>query len=219
MAIMEAFLSGSVVSLRQPDLQKDVLEGEWHSWFNDQEVTKFLSHGVWPVTREQERDIVAGDLKDPCTLLLSIEDNSTRKHIGVIALKHIDHVSRIAEIRIVMGHERPRGGALEAMALMTKHAFDRLNLYTLFAGQHEGLWKWVNSLSLIGYRVNGFMPNMGWRDGAPYSIFQVSVSAPDFYALQTKRGGNILSENLNDLMKQRSSTNLASKLRPLLANL
>lgn len=215
---LDTFLAGTVVNLRHPDLQRDVMEGAWHSWFNDPDITAFLTHGVRPITREQERDIIASDLTNPRTLMLSVVEKATGQHLGVVCLNNIDHLNRMAEIRIVLGGYRPKGAALEAMALITKHAFDRLNLQMLYAGQHEGLWRWVNTIGLIGYRIDGFREFAGWRNGKPYSIILTSVTSERFYALQEQRGGAIMTNDIPALLATRHDRDMVQEFRDATAH-
>ena len=59
-----AFLSGDIVYLRLPDIEKDVKQGAWTSWFNDLKVTRYLEHGIFPVSNSQECKIVEEDISD-----------------------------------------------------------------------------------------------------------------------------------------------------------
>lgn len=207
------FIEGSIVYLRRPDIEQDVMQGHWHDWFNDYEITKYLVHGTRPISREEEREIVEAELSNPRSLLFAVCRRDTEEHIGICGLKGIDHANRTAEINIVMGPRPPVGSALEAMALVTKHAFDRLNLHHLYAGQHEGLWKWVNTLTLIGYELEGYRPAMGWRDGKPYGTMLTGVLAPTFYALQEARGGSIMTDDIPALLQTRPRTNPIARQR------
>lgn len=211
----DVFLRGKYINLRKPDIQRDVINGHWHSWFSDQSITKYLVHGVFPVSREEQAAIVKDNLSNPKTFLLCIFDADTDEHIGIISLGSIDWRNRNAEIAIVMGETKKGAAALEAMALMSKHAFDRLNLLKLWSGQHEGLWKWVNTLSLIGYRLEGYREAMFIRDGQSWGIVFTGVTAKDFYALQSARGGTILTNDPMALVKKRSKENNVQKVREL----
>src|SRR5689334_12153370 len=106
-----SFLSGDIIYLRTPDIEKDVMNGDWHQWFNDQEITKYLVHGVYPNTRELQRELVFSQLKNPNAILFSIVSNETDKMIGVISLKGIDLLNRNAEIGLVMGLDNKPGAA------------------------------------------------------------------------------------------------------------
>jgi len=202
----DVFIKGRFIYLRKPDIQADVYDGEWHSWFNDMKITKYLVHGIFPVSREEEAKIVQEEIDNPSTLLLSIGDVKSDRHIGIISLKAIDLLNRTAEIAIVMGVEK-FGAALEAMALLTEHAFERLNLNRLYAGQHEDLWKWVNSLALIGYKIEGYRRHGGIR-GRAYDTVLTGITAEDYFRLKKERGTSLLTETPENLFKKRRKENL-----------
>lgn len=203
----EEFLSGASVYLRLPDIEKDILQGVWNTWFNSLDNTKYLVHGVFPISKSGEADLIRNEMGKVNSLLLCIVQRSGHEHIGVVSLKNIDFINRNAEIGIVMGGHRNPGAALEAMALIMKHAFDRLNLSMLYAGQHQDLWKWVNALALIGFRIDGYRREAGVRNGKSYGIFLTSVLASDFYKLESARNGNILTDSVVGLMRTRGKQN------------
>ena len=206
------FICGESIYLRIPNIENDIINGNWHSWFNDPDVTKYLVHGVYPIDRFGEAKLVEAEMKKTNSLLLCIIQKTGGKHIGVISLKNIDLVNRTAEIAIVMGPERSSTAAIEAMAVIMKHAFERLNLSLLYAGQHEALWKWVNTLSLIGFKIDGFRKNAGFRNGESYGIFLTSVSSEDFFELQQMRNGKVLTEHPMKLLRARKKENPLDKL-------
>lgn len=205
----DPFLIGRSIYLRTPQVEKDIVSGNWHQWFNDLTNTQFLVHGVFPMTRELQADLINSLISDSSTLLLCIINKKNNENVGVISLKSISMVNRTAEIGIVtFPHIKAIGtGAIEAMSLLMKHAFDRLNLEMLYAGQHEGLWKWINSLSMVGFEIDGFRPKMGVRNGKSYGVFLTSVSAENFYALEEEREGDILNPSPLEILRSRSKNN------------
>ncbi|MFC7050491.1 GNAT family N-acetyltransferase [Emcibacter nanhaiensis] len=209
----DIFLRGKIVCLRQPDVQKDVLEGHWHSWFNDAETTRYLIHGVFPVNREQQAKFVQTEIDNPNSLLLVAIERETGRHIGIVCLKDINHMLRSASLSIVFGERDVKGAALEAVALLTKHAFDRINLQRVYAGQNAALWRWMNSLELIGYQIEGYHQNFGVRDGSPYDTITYAITSDRFYSLERKRSGNICTDDLGQLYERRSSDNRTEKVR------
>ena len=215
----EMFLEGRLVFLRKPDVQTDVTEGEWHSWFNDLRTTRYLIHGVFPVSREDEAALIRRDLNNPCNPILAVVDKESGVQIGVISLKSIDWINRCAEIGMVIGKKRPAGASLEAMALLTKHAFDRLNLERVYGGQHEGLWPWVNMLELIGYRVEGCRRRALLRNGRHADVLITSVLADDFRRLEKERGGDILTDSIEKLLDSCRHENPHPKIRAFFESL
>ncbi|MCF8473589.1 MAG: GNAT family N-acetyltransferase [Emcibacter sp.] len=215
----DIFLEGEIVALRQPDIEKDVMKGHWHSWFNDPVTTQYLVHGVFPVNREQQAEIVAREIADPTSLLLVVIDKKTSKHIGVVCLKFINHIYRSSYLSIVFGDRSIKGAALEAVALLTKHGFDRLNLQRISGGQHAALWQWMNSLELIGYQLDGYNQDYAIRNGEKYDVATYSITSTRFYTIQKERGGNICTASLSKLLEQKSQENKTEMMKQFFTNL
>jgi RimJ/RimL family protein N-acetyltransferase len=212
------FIQGELVYLRKPIIEKDVINGDWHQWFNDYEITKYLVHGVYPNDKETQVKIVEDQLKNKSSLILSIVDNKSDEMVGVISLKSIDLINRNAEIGIVMGFQKIPGGAVEAMALLTQHAFDRLNLIKLYAGQHEDLWKWVNTLECIGYKIEGVRRNAGIRNGKIYDVVLTGITKEDYYDLKTKYGGKLF-DSIESIFPRKRRENLIPDLKAYIAKI
>lgn len=211
------FLAGTIVSLCRPNIESDIICGDWHSWFNNQEITKFLEHGIRPISAIEEAEIVSSEISKSTSLILTIVGNNDGELIGVISIKEINQILRRGEIGLVTNGKMLPGAALEAMALMTSHAFDRLNLQKLYAGHHECLWKFANTLALIGYKVEGLRQQQGFRNGRPYDIILTGVTAEDFYKLRDERNGDVLCGNAVEIAKKRKKTNIPEELRKLLS--
>jgi RimJ/RimL family protein N-acetyltransferase len=214
----DVFLAGAIVSLCRPNIEADIIDGDWHTWFNNQNITQFLEHGNHPISVSEEAEIVRSEMSNSASLLLTIVRNSDGELIGVISIKDINHILRRGEIALVTNEKNLPGAALEAMALMTSHAFDRLNLQKLYAGQHEGLWKWVNTLAVIGYKVEGLRRNHGFRNGKPYDVVLTGVTAEDFYKIRSERNGDVLCGNAVAVARKRRRTNIVAELRKILGD-
>ena len=132
------FLTGNHINLRRP-IEQDAL-GDWHGWFNDQEVALFT--GWWkPNTPERQVEYLRAIEKSNDILVLIIETKNQKKPIGVVSLSKINWLHRIADIALVIGDREARAKAvfgLEALTLMIRHAFLRLNLENLRGGFVSG---------------------------------------------------------------------------------
>ena len=211
---ISAFLIGKYIYLRPPNIEKDVLKGKWFSWFNDKNTTKFLLQGVFPNTIEKQLDFVESLKTDANRILLCIIDKATNEHIGVISINDIDLLNKTATISIVLGEKnRPKESGLEAIGLMKEYAFDRLNLNKLNGGQVVDLWKWVNKLELIGYRIEGLFEAMSVRDGKIHDVFHTGITAERFYKLREERNGNIFSDDVENLTSGMDFNNPTEKIR------
>ena len=75
----------------------------------------------------------------------------------------------------------------KAMALLTEPGFTRLPLHKLAAGHSAGLWKWVNTLELIGYRIEGYIEAIMLRDGHIHDGVHTGITAERFYKLKDEQ--------------------------------
>lgn len=190
------FLSGKYVYLRPPDIEKDVYNGKWTYWFNDRNVTRYIRHGVFPNTIEKQAEFVRSAMSDNSKVLLCIIDRSNNTHMGVISFIGIDLINRKAEIGIVIGEkEYPPAAPLEAMALMTEYGFERLNLNKINAGQCTELWPWVNSLELIGYKIEGYGRGTLIKNGRIYDQFHTGITADDYFKLKKERKNKLATSD------------------------
>lgn len=211
---INVFLAGEYVYLRPPDIEKDVKNGKWFSWFNDKKTTRFLAQGVFPNTIDKQINFVESLKTDSNRVLLCIISKENQKHVGVISLYNIDLINRKADISIVMGERKyPPAASLEAMALMTEYGFDRLNLNKIDSGQCEDLWLWVNALELIGYKIEGYLDSVMIRDGRIYNGVHTGITAERFYKIRKARKGNICGNDIAELLRERNKGNKVDKIR------
>jgi ribosomal-protein-alanine N-acetyltransferase len=110
------------------------LDGPYPSWFEDQEVCRFNSHGKFFKTRASFREYVDElNREDRVVWAICHVDDG---HIGNIALQGLSFINRTAEFAIVLGDKRHWGmgvGLLAGLALL-RHGFDKLNLERIYCG-------------------------------------------------------------------------------------
>lgn len=152
MSADEAFLTGHTIYLRRP-VEADVTEGRWHHWYNDYSVTRFNTHGVFPISREQELEFVRAALGRANTLLLVVCEKGTDRLIGNIALQNIDLINRKANIGLTLGEEAGLSAGVEAFGLLCDHAFSRLNLNRVHDGTHERLEGFARMIRVLGFQI------------------------------------------------------------------
>jgi [ribosomal protein S5]-alanine N-acetyltransferase len=151
------FLEGEKIFL-SPLSKDDSLEN-YVQWFNNQQTTLYMGSGRFPVTVENLRAYIDGfsDRKDG--MLLGIFTKQNPKHIGNISLQHIDWQNRFGEIGVIIGDEesRNRGYAREAIKLIVKHAFDRINLRKIYAGIITGNNASKKAFEAVGFKSEGIL--------------------------------------------------------------
>jgi len=195
---LDVFLPGELVDLSIPT--SDFAEhSNWYSWFNDKTITKFLYQGTYPQTNIDQLEFFQNVPED--RLVLIIVDKKGY-NIGVISLSFIDIIKKSCDIALVVSNEgdkllRPYV-SLEAMALMTSHAFNHLGLERINAGQHIALAGWQNRLELIGYKLEGLHKNKFIKGSEISDCMSVAIVRNDYEMICNKRKGN-LWDNINEM--------------------
>ena len=122
------YMVGKQIYLRHPT-EEDV-QGKWHEWFSDEELTKFMTDRFWPNSKEAQLEFYKSLINNKERLVLSLINKSNNEHVGVVSLSAINWVHRHADIAVAIGEKKYRKGsiAIEAFSMMLKVAFVRLNL-------------------------------------------------------------------------------------------
>jgi RimJ/RimL family protein N-acetyltransferase len=196
----KSFLESHTINLRMPR-DEDVTQDNWYSWYNDLETTRFNSHGVFPVSRATELDIVRSNRARTDMLLMAIEEKVSGRLIGNAALYNIDFVNRTCKISLTIGEPSGISAGLEVYGLLVQHAFCRLNLNRVAESTHERLISFVRMLKIIGFEEEGRGRQYYLRDGKYSDIIYFGVVAYDFFRLQADRSGKILFDSHGELLK------------------
>lgn len=183
------FIPGEAINLCIP-VEEDF--DQWSSWFNSKETTKFLEQGKYPNTVASQKEFYKNALASG-RLLLMIKTKSM-KLLGVISLSDIDYEKSRCQIAIVCPEKSKEAplAVLEAVSLLTDHAFQRFGLTRLYAGQaYPGLRAMTKHLEIIGYKAEGFQ-----RNGFKHGMFEsdgvlISIVKQDYLKLIRQRN-NVL---------------------------
>jgi RimJ/RimL family protein N-acetyltransferase len=126
------FIIGKRVYLRQI-LDEDINE-KYLSWLNDPMVCEFRTRRVFPSTIADIEDFIKRQ-KSSNTIHLAIVVRENEQHIGNITLGPINWYHRYAEIAILIGEKEKwgHGYGKEAVYLLSKHAFENVNLHRVYA--------------------------------------------------------------------------------------
>ena len=121
------FIEGKKINLR-PIKESDIKQ-DYHRWLNDPKVNRFSNRQAWPTTEENLIEFVRA-CKKQNEFLLAIIEKTGHLHVGNTLLSSINWIHRKAELSILVGSEsaQGKGFASEAWSLMTRHAFEKLNL-------------------------------------------------------------------------------------------
>lgn len=180
-------ISGEKVDLCAPEEQDFSV---WASWFNDQKITKFLEQGVFPNSEMQQKEFYKSASKDG--RFLSLVKSKNNELLGVISLSNLNYKRCTCEVAYVcpVKSAKVRFSALEALSLVTQHAFDYLNMRLIYASHaYPGLINWIQKTEILGYKTNGLMP-FGFKKGSLITdSVRVSITRQRYETLKQRRQG------------------------------
>jgi len=158
--------------------QEADLDGAYPSWFEDQEVCKYNSHGNFFKTSEYFREFYKSlDLEDRLVWAICHHKDG---HIGNISLQNISPINRNAEFAILLGDKRHWGKSVGKMAgaELIAHGFENLNLERIYCGTADtnaGMRKLATSLGMQeeGRRRSHLYLSGSWVDVVEYGILKL----------------------------------------------
>lgn len=159
-------------------LESDI-DGVYPSWFEDQEVCKYNSHGKFVKTKNYFRAFY-DSLNNEEQVVWAI-CHSTDGHIGNIGLQNISFINRSAEFAILLGDKRHWGKGVGKMAgsRLIAHGFDKLNLERIYCGTAANN-KAMQDLALaLGMVEEGRRRSHLYLDGAWVDVIEYGVLRTD----------------------------------------
>ena len=169
----DIFIKGENIDLVV--LTSEIVEQtNWYNWFNDEENTKHMQQHYFPNSREKQlkyfRDEIEGNNKK---IQLGIVKQSNNLFCGVISLSNINYLNRNCEIGLIIGEAEARKLKyfIEAVKLISKHAFDTLNLNRIYSGT---ISKEIDELfcRVLGFKHEGVLRQAVFKNGAYHDIYQ-----------------------------------------------
>jgi len=159
------FIDGERIYLRRV-MVSDV-DTNYHRWMNDPEVTSYLESRFLSNGLESLRSYVEAMAKDRDNLFLGIILKEQDRHIGNIKLGPINWIHRYGDIGIIVGEKDcwGKGYAAEAIGLLSRYAFDVMNLNKLTAGCYGKNIGSVKTFQKAGFSVEGVREQQYICDG------------------------------------------------------
>jgi len=130
---MNHFLEGKKIYLRGfPKSDIPV----WYDWFNDPLVTEHMNKGAFPNSEATQEEFFNSLSKSRSNVQLAVVLKENNVLVGTVGIHGIDWIHRHGDVSIVMGDKTywGKGIATEAISLIVKHAFTKMNLRRLTAG-------------------------------------------------------------------------------------
>ena len=186
---LDIFIEGETVDLRIPTLEF-AEKSDWHKWFNNPHVNQFLEHGIFPNTVEKQISFFQQAMKDRLLLIITDKNNEA---IGSISIMDINQDKKSCALGIVVGkifRLNPLE-SLEAVARTTEHAFLKLGMQRIIAGQHIGLIPWSHRMSLLGYRLEGIEKDAFIKGMEKADVIKIACRYEDYQRIILHRGGSL----------------------------
>lgn len=147
---MNYFLEGKKIYLR--DFAKADIP-VWFEWFNNSIVTEHMNKGVYPNSKTAQEEYFENISRSKNDIQFAINLKEKDLLVGTIGIHKIDWLHRRGDISVFIGDKAQwgKGLATEAISLVIKHAFTKLNLRKITAG----MWS-SNAGCKRGFEKNGF---------------------------------------------------------------
>ena len=190
MAKLKILIKGETINLCLPTLK--FAKGDvWYKWLNKKIIIKNLHNQYRKLNntkKKQEKFFLAN--KNGRELLVI----STKNHIhkGIVSLSNINKNQRTCDIALISDptiepNIAPYAG-LEAIALMTTYAFDKMNMKKINGAGNLNLKRWQQRMELFGYQFNFFEKNLEKIKYKNKLNYIVSCNYEDYKYLKKKRG-------------------------------
>ena len=175
------FVIGAKLYLR--GLETLDLEGDYFNWLNDLEVTKYLSSGFFPNTKDKMEQFYRNVALNPDNVLLAIIDKESDKHIGNIKLGPTDWINRTTTLGIMIGDKSfwGKGYGAEAIEVVLAYAFNVLNLHKVNAGIAEPNSGSLKAFQKAGFEIEGRAKSQIFVDGHYADSIYVGITEEDFF--------------------------------------
>jgi RimJ/RimL family protein N-acetyltransferase len=162
--------------------KKDITE-DYLQWFEDPDVTKHNSHGLFRMAQQDAKDYmgnkdqvvwaieVRDDKEYPIEILnnetLNINPNKRWAHVGNAALQSINFINRSAELAIIIGDKGVWGRGIGEWACqkLLYHAFYIMGLNRVWTGTAETNEGMRTVARKIGMRYEGAFKDGMWLNG------------------------------------------------------
>jgi RimJ/RimL family protein N-acetyltransferase len=170
-----AFLIGEKIYLRT--LEREDLNEIYLSWLNDYEVTRYLSSGIFPTSKELLQSYFDSVASDSHSVMFAIIEKESDRHIGNIKISNINWINRTAEIGRMIGEKDTwgKGYGLEALKLTVDYCFKRLNLHKVIAGTVVDNIAPQKNYERLGFKVEGRFREHVLFDGKYRDTISVAI--------------------------------------------
>jgi len=151
-------------------------------WVNDQAVTRTLLL-YRPLSRESEEEFIDRMNKSETGVVFGIVERAGDQLVGAAGLPEIDFRSRHASFGVFIGDRSKwgRGIGSEATYLVTKYAFETLNLNRVWLHVTTDNVAGIRAYEKAGFRREGLLRQHLYREGRYFDIVSMAVLREEWF--------------------------------------
>lgn len=179
-----------------------------NSWRNDRELQTSLGSPFRFVNIETEQQWFDGYLNNRSSnVRCAICINETTQIVGVVYLVNIDHVSRNAEIGIMLGKKthQDKGLGNKASIMMLDYGFSNLNLNRIYCSILEDNYRSINITKKIGCCREGTLREAVYKNGKYYNLIMFSILKHEYIAMTASRRNRMANYEVRKITKYLAS--------------
>ena len=152
------------------------------NWYNDEEVTKYLVRGIFPITKDSISKAIELSVASDNEFEFIVFDKETDTPIGVVGLHNVNWIARNTECRTFIGNKEfwAKGYGTEITDLMLKYAFNMLNINKVSLGVNEENIAAVKTYQKVGFKKEGVLREYIYRNNKYYNVILMSILKKEY---------------------------------------
>ena len=163
----ETFLEGNTVDL--VIINHDLITNHsWHTWLNDQKLTKYTNQGYFPITEEENYQYFKDNILSKKRIQLGVLNKRDNNLVGMLSLYNIHSVDRCCDLSSIFNKKDPGVKSIEffreSQFLLITHAFNKLNLRNIYIYCNRIKTAKMNE-RLFGFELQGTLKERDYKDG------------------------------------------------------
>lgn len=158
-------------------------------WINDEEVTQFLGGKMttYPISSIAERKFIetVGLSESSTEKTFVIETLADKRFIGALSFNGIDWMNRHSGVGIMIGDKQywSRGYGSDAMRVLLRLAFDKLNLHRIWLHVYDYNPRAIASYEKCGFKREGVLREQRFYGGKHHDIVVMGILEDEYRAI------------------------------------
>ena len=138
-------------------LSQDDVNEKYLRWVEDPEILEYLESRWRAYTLEDLKNYVRTVNDGLNNFMFGIYLKENSEYVGNIKIGSINQIHRYGDIGLIIGEKSVwgKGYGVEAINLVTRYAFDEINLNKVFSGIYANNVKSIKAFKKAGYREVG----------------------------------------------------------------